>query len=61
MPDKEKLRRLLTDFGVEFEEHPISNSITCREGREKIDGYSMFFTDFEFDDDNKFVKMGAWE
>lgn len=57
--DKEKLIELLTEFGVGFELE--ENDILCREGRNKIDGYMMFVTSFDFDENGKFIKMGAWE
>lgn len=57
--DKEKLKRLLTEFGVEFTEK--GNSIICDEGSEKVAGYSGFVTEFTFDADGKFVEMGAYE
>lgn len=59
MTDKEKLIALLTEFGVEIEIR--SDHIICRDGAAKVEGYCMFFTDFEFDANGKFVKMGAWE
>ena len=57
--DKEKLKDLLTEFGVEFEER--HEDITCHEGDVKVDGYSCFYTTFTFDEKGAFVKMGAYE
>ncbi len=59
MNDKEKLKELLNGFGVEFKE--IDNFIRCREGYKKVDGYSGFFIDFNFDESGAFDDMGAWE
>lgn len=70
MTDLEKLKELLTGFGVEFEELKGKQLyrkpkgyvyIRCHEGNEKVSGYCMFFTNFEFDDQGNFVEMGAWE
>ena len=59
MTDKEKLVTLLTEFGVGFRE--VGGDIMCCQGDAGIDGYSSFFTNFEFDDAGKFTQMGAWE
>ena len=66
--DKQKLEALLTGFKVEYKakDHydiagDLSTSVTCSEGGEKVDGYCMFFTAFEFDKNGKFISMGAWE
>lgn len=64
MKDIDKLRKLLTDFGIGFTVVIDKNGleyIECMEGEEKIKGYSSFFTHFEFDENGKFVQMGAWE
>lgn len=59
MNDKEKLKALLTEFGVGFTEDDAS--ITCEEGDAKVGGYIGFGTTFEFDTEGKFIRMGAWE
>jgi len=59
MTDKEKLRNLFTEFGIGFEEW--EGNIACCQGQKKIVGYSGFETIFEFDSDESFLKMGAWE
>ena len=63
MTDYERLKQLLTDFGVGFEEMQIEKAkmIDCKEGREKIIGYTLFYTLFEFNEDGVFMRMGAWE
>ena len=69
MNDKEKLEKLLTEFGVEFtdgkkyyaDSKERGNLVSCMAGDKKVEGYCMFFTDFEFDEDGKFIQMGAWE
>ena len=58
--DKARLETLLNDFGVGFEENGAGD-INCFDGFEKVDGYNGFFTQFEFDESGKFIKMGAWE
>ena len=59
MTDREKLKALLTEFDVEFEEE--GNDVVCREGKRNIDGYGQFVTVFKFDAEGKFLIMGAWE
>ena len=67
MTDYEKVKALLTDFGVGFEDRqPCTDTggcphIICREGDAKVAGHTMFFIDFEFDKNGKFLKVGAWE
>lgn len=64
MTDLEKLKALLTDFGVEFEcdtDCKRQTFITCREGAKKVDGYGNFYTSFIFNEDGTFNYMGAWE
>lgn len=64
MSDLEKLKALLTEFGVGFECCVSSTGfpyISCCEGSAKVSGYHLFRTEFDFDKDGKFVEMGAWE
>lgn len=73
MNDKQKLIKLLLDFGVPFKEQRCKNDRGWNEGVEfgnllygrdesdKVDGYSGFFTQFEFDENGKFICVGAWE
>lgn len=69
MTDKEKLEQLLTEFGVGFKNHDPANPewptgpncISCFGSDARIDGYGGFYTLFEFDEQGKFIKMGAWE
>lgn len=60
MTDKDKLKALLTVFGVGFTENG-DGDITCEHGDDKVGGYVCFYVDFEFDKNGKFVTMGAWE
>jgi hypothetical protein len=68
MTDQEELAALLTKWGVPFTDSsgevcvgysssPASGSYESP----KIDGYSSFYTAFEFTDEGQFIKMGAWE
>lgn len=59
MTDKEKLIELLVSFGVGFECE--FNEIVCKQGAEKVGGYSGFVTSFLFSEDGTFQNMGAWE
>ena len=70
MTDREKLIALFTELGIGFEYEEQTDwykstesrgSLVCLEGRAKIDGYGMFFADFQFDENGKFIKMGVWE
>jgi hypothetical protein len=66
MTDYEKLKALLTEFGVEFrfveEEGDCKEKfIECFSGDNKVTGYSGFYTSFGFDRSGKFIEMGAWE
>ena len=61
--DYDKLKELLTSFGVEFTEETKDDVriIECYEGHAKVTGHPYFFTDFNFDKDGKFIEMGVWE
>ena len=71
MTDQQKLIALLTEWGVEFnitarlshECYKFGSGITisCVAGTNKVSGYGGFITDFIFDENEKFVEMGAWE
>ena len=65
MTDKEKLEKLLTEFGVEYREKSGEmvdiDIIQCKEGCKKVGGYIDFYTSFEFNIDGSFKEMGAWE
>lgn len=74
MSDLDKVKALLTEFGVPFtldtEAFQKSETgastrqsimVTNNHNCEKITGYSRFFTTFEFDESGKFICMGAWE
>jgi hypothetical protein len=72
MTDKEKLKALLTEFGIGFTE-PVAeecqNNImgiviekgNVEEGHEKVTGYYGFSAEFEFDAEGKFIQVGVWE
>ncbi len=63
MSDYEKLKELLTSFGVGFTEktHEDRLLINCAYGSAKVTGYIDFLTSFEFDQSGKFIEVGAWE
>lgn len=64
MNDYEKLKTLLTEFGVEFLEETKSHwligevkSLTCRVGKNKIIGERGFETEFRFKYNDLFIEM----
>ena len=59
MNDKEKLKKLLFEFGVGFDEE--WGNVFCREGNDRITGHNYFYVLFEFNDDGSFKEMGSWE
>ena len=72
--DKERFLELMSDFGVQAKTYDEYYKPTCvkddgmrntyiiETGIEpKQRGYIGFVTEFEFDADGKFVKMGIWE
>lgn len=62
MTDLEKLVNLLTEFGVGYEKK--DSQIICMQSWDdsnKIEGYSGFYTVFNFDSAGKFLNMGAYE
>ena len=77
MTDLEKLRDLLTGFGLEWEEEspysqtgvrpggaPIDvrgGTLLALESNEKTAGYGSFYADFIFDHEGLFVQAGFWE
>lgn len=54
---KEKFITLLKEFGIGFNDNGLI--VRCEQGMEKVDGYYEFSTEFEFDADGNFIKMGA--
>lgn len=56
MSDKEKLSKLLTDFGIGFDED--ANYICLEVGKAKTTGCGGFLTEFDFDENGKFVDVG---
>lgn len=71
MSDIEKLRELLRSWNVPFtEEDDVVGRSGKRiqiqrddlgDGSETVVGYTGFFTEFSFDNDGKFLSVGAWE
>lgn len=59
--DREKLKELLSDFGItgySEDEKKISIKDRCCD---KASGYFRFYVDFEFDGSGKFLNMGLYE
>lgn len=77
MNDYDKLKTLLDEFGVKYEESIEQSKewpsgkvfdenakiimVKSDEGCEKVTGYSGFLTCFDFTNEGKFIQMGAWE
>jgi hypothetical protein len=63
MTEYEKLKKLLDEFGVGYEELEYDNkkTIQTNQGQNKVTGYNGFYTEFIFTEEGKFIEMGAWE
>jgi hypothetical protein len=77
MTDLEKLRDLLTGFGLTWKEEPYSSGereerhisvtdgtilyLSEKDNGVKAAGYLFFYADFIFDHDGAFVQVGFWE
>lgn len=69
MTDLEKLKALLTSWGVTFRQHlDTASGLTdvvvggyYPNTQKKVSGYPGFYTSTTFDSEGKFVVMGAWE
>ena len=74
MSDFDKFIKLLNSWDVEFvtekndnfqrfaKDKPIKvKRIELYSGKRKIDGYSDFFTEVLFDENEKFIKFGIYE
>lgn len=73
--DLDRTKEFLDSLGVLYSEDTwshVNDTITITFGQhqysddpfpkcDKVDGYSGFFTRFEFDKDGKFLTVGAWE
>lgn len=61
--DYEKLINLLNELGIGFrvESTKFETIVFCETGNKKVGGYDGFYTVFEFNSDDKFIKMGAYE
>ena len=60
MTDKEKLIKLLDDFGINYTSHN-DREVSCETDDEKIHGYTGSNATFNFDDDGTFRDMEIWE
>jgi len=70
MNDINKLKNLLTEFNVEYtvnkhRSHQLASKkethIECLSNDKNVSGYEYFYTAFAFDENGKFLYMGAWE
>ena len=62
MTDYEKLKLLLTEFGVGFDESENEfKIISLIEGGTKVGGYTGFYVDYKFSKDGKFIGVNIWE
>ena len=61
--DYDKFKSLMVLFGVGFSEetNKPNKIINFTTGKEKIDGYYFFYSDFEFDENGKFITIGIGE
>ena len=59
MTDREKLIKLLDEFGVEY--LTVFTDIYCREDSKKVVGYTGFYTAFSFTEEGEFISIGAYE
>ena len=60
MKDIDKLKNLLTEFGVGFtveKGNDEAEYIKCTEGDNKIDGYACFYAVFDFDRNGNFIEI----
>jgi hypothetical protein len=59
-----RLKALLNDFGVEYEERTANNgilTIILEEGAAKVTGYVGFRAEFDFTEEGRFVEVGVYE
>ena len=65
--DLDGFKGLLDSFGVGYSDEEfyrtdiIRTVICCTQGDNKVGGFMGFFTRFDFDEDGKFLGMGAFE
>lgn len=60
MTDKEKLKQLLNDFGIQFLEN--ESQISLEADTEKVGGYSGFTCEFNFEiPTDRFLTVNMWE
>lgn len=60
MTDLEKVKELLTALDITFYEKNLQLIVEAKEGK-KVKGYLGFFTEFNFDEEGKFIDLGIWE
>ncbi len=63
LTDKLKLIELLEGFGVKLRKEPstVTLEVNKSDPDSKISGYMGFFTEFNFDENGKFIDVGVWE
>ncbi len=64
MTDLDKMKTLLTDFGVEFKEHQrggAGSTLTLEVGMQRVRGYAGFVTEFNFNLNGTFNHVAVGE
>ena len=63
MTDLDKLKGLLSEFGVGYSSIQEGNvdSIVCTAGAKRVDGHIDFYAEYEFTSEGAFINMGVWE
>jgi len=61
MTDKEQLLKFLNDCEIPYRDHGNSVYITAGHGPDKVEGYSGFFAEYEFNSDGSFKSMAIAE
>jgi len=63
--DKENWVNLLEEMGIEFsdsvDDRDAHMILRLQQGANLVGGYLWFFINIEFDENGKFVIIGAWE
>lgn len=60
MTNKEEWKEFLSKFKIEFNDEE-DGSVTLYKGEHNVHGYQGFFISIEFNKDDEFIAIGAWE